>query len=228
MNEKKVLLFIVEGISDEVSFQSILENFFEKSKVKVAVMHGDITTKCKPSEIKSKISYRLTEFCSIYKIHFPEDVIKIIHLVDTDGAYVSDDCIQSKNCKEVEYTEEAIFTSKPEDIKERNSTKSVILNTLSTIKKLNHTSYEIYYFSRNLEHVLHNKSENLTDEDKKKLSEDFDDEYADNLESFLRFIKESDFAVKGDYKESWNFIKQDTNSLKRYSNFHLFFNQKEP
>ena len=33
------------------------------------------------------------------------------------------------------------------------------------------------------------------------------------------------FAVEGNYKDTWNFIQQDTNSLKRYSNIHLLFDK---
>lgn len=88
-------------------------------------------------------------------------------------------------------------------------------------------NYTVYFLSRTLEHVLHNRIENLTDQDKTELSEAFDDSYADNLEGFLAFIADKVFAVKGDYKQTWDFIKQDTNSLKRYSNLHLLFEAKK-
>lgn len=88
-------------------------------------------------------------------------------------------------------------------------------------------NYTVYFLSRTLEHVLHNRIENLTDQDKTELSEAFDDSYADNLEGFLAFIADEVFAVKGDYKQTWDFIKQDTNSLKRYSNLHLLFEAKK-
>ena len=39
------------------------------------------------------------------------------------------------------------------------------------------------------------------------------------------FICDKEFAVEGSYVETWNFIKQDTHSLKRYTNFQLFFDE---
>ena len=33
------------------------------------------------------------------------------------------------------------------------------------------------------------------------------------------------YAVKGSYRETWKFIKIDENSLKRFSNFYLFFKE---
>lgn len=225
MNERKVLLFIVEGTSDKVSFQSVLENFFEQFNVKVAVMYCDITIKDSPTpaEIKSIMSNKIDEFCSIEKIHFPEDVAKIIHLVDTDGAFIPDVNIHLKISGEIEYTNNSILTVNPESIKRRNKTKSSIVNKLATMGNLNSVEYKVYYFSRNLEHVLHNNSSSLTKEDKTRLSENFDDTYAENLNGFLDFIKDKIFAVPGDYKQTWDFIKQGVNSLNRYSNFYLLF-----
>ena len=37
--------------------------------------------------------------------------------------------------------------------------------------------YEIYYFSRNMEHVLHDRAENLTDDEKEDLAFDIADQY---------------------------------------------------
>ena len=39
-------------------------------------------------------------------------------------------------------------------------------------------------------------------------------------------VAKEDFVIKGDYKETWQFIKEDCNSLNRYCNFHLYFNMK--
>ena len=41
--------------------------------------------------------------------------------------------------------------------------------------------YEIYYFSRNMEHVLHDRAENLTDDEKEDLAFDIADQYTDQL-----------------------------------------------
>ena len=80
----------------------------------------------------------------------------------------------------------------------------------------------MYYFSCNLEHVLHNEV-NLSDELKMEYAERFSDSYYKIESAFIDFIRDEQFAVTGDYKETWEFIKLNGNSLKRYSNFHLFF-----
>lgn len=55
----------------------------------------------------------------------------------------------------------------------------------------------------------------------------FSDSYYKTEATFVDFIRDEQFAVKGDYKETWEFIKLNGNSLKRYSNFHLFFEYKK-
>ena len=40
----------------------------------------------------------------------------------------------------------------------------------------------------------------------------------DHLPDFLTFICDSEFSVKGDYRESWSFIQDGLHSLERYSN----------
>jgi len=80
----------------------------------------------------------------------------------------------------------------------------------------------MYYFSCNLEHVLHDE-QNLDDNLKSRYSYDFEDKYYGRELEFKSFIQDSIFSVKGDYNETWNFIKSDNNSLNRFSNFGLFF-----
>jgi len=47
-----------------------------------------------------------------------------------------------------------------------------------------------------------------------------------NEDAFVEFIRNEEFAVQGEYRETWEFIKLNGNSLKRYSNFQLFFQKK--
>jgi predicted small metal-binding protein len=223
--EKKVLLFIVEGTSDEVSFESVLDAFFDSLDVHVAVMHCDVTVQDNPNpgEIKRILAEHVHSFCRIEKIN-QNDIQKIIHLVDTDGAFIPSSCvIQQKSGNNLVYTESQILAPDVHHIQSRNEIKAAVLRNLCSMKTLANIPYEIYYVSRTLEHVLHNKIETLSDDEKETLSNNFDDKYAENLQSFLSFIADHSFAVPGDYKATWDFIKQKTNSLNRYSNVHLIF-----
>ena len=45
MAKKKVMLFIVEGPSDETSLSTVLNRIFNSSTVKFQVVHGDVLTR---------------------------------------------------------------------------------------------------------------------------------------------------------------------------------------
>ena len=74
--------------------------------------------------------------------------------------------------------------------------------------------------SCNLDHVLHNKL-NSTDEEKEADAHAFAKAYHDDTCAFVKFICESDFSVKGEYLDTWQFIKEEKHSLERYTNFGI-------
>lgn len=76
--------------------------------------------------------------------------------------------------------------------------------------------------SCNLDHVLYNK-QNSADSEKEEDALVFAKRYKDDMSGFLTFISESEFSVKGSYRESWSFIKQEAHSLNRYSNLGICF-----
>ena len=76
--------------------------------------------------------------------------------------------------------------------------------------------------SANLDHVLYNKL-NSSDKDKENDAFLFAKRYKDHLDEFLQFIADSDFSVVGDFKESWEFIKEGKHSLERHTNLRICF-----
>ena len=223
MQSKKVVLFIVEGITDEISIGYIITKLNRDNKVFFQIVNKDLTSdySSDSSNIIKKIYDQIK--CSMEEKHFiKNDIIKVIHLIDTDGVYAKEECIKYKDVKNVEYKSENIYTNNVDKIKQRNIRKSQILNKLSTTKEISKIPYEVYFFSTNLEHVLHN-IQNAMDSEKQKLAEEFQDRYYDRPEDFIEFINKEEFAVPGSYSETWEFIKNDNNSLKRYTNFGLWF-----
>jgi len=223
---KKIVLFIVEGITDKNSFALVLSKIIEKDKiVKFKIINGDITTKngVNAGNIHKKITDYIKEFIdgNVYK---KSDILNIIHLVDTDGAYISDDLVLKKDVDNIEYNTQNIYAKNIDNIKKRNKQKSQILSKLSSTNAVYvNLPYRIYFFSSNLEHVIHNK-QSVCPEEKRKYSEQFEDKFVTNPANFIEFMSSLEFALNGEYKETWEFIKKDTNSLKRYTNFNLYLN----
>ena len=128
--EKKVVMVIVEGPSDENAIGGILKEHFSSKEVQFAVVHGDITSDFtttkdnvlikigdKVEEIRNKYGYRSNDFVSI------------IHITDTDGAFTKD-CIKQSGVKDIQYYEDHIETDDVSKVEKRNKHKSEILSKL--------------------------------------------------------------------------------------------------
>lgn len=220
---KKVVFVIVEGPSDDAALGVLLNRLYDKSKVHIEIMHGDITTDLKidPSDIVSALGDIVKNYAATMhfsKSHFQE----VIHLVDMDGAFVPDTSImENPDANKPVYSLTEIQTARPEQLLLRNKHKQSKINRISTLKKVWGTiPYRAYYMSCNLDHVLYGKL-NSSDDEKENDAYAFAKKYKDNIDGFLTFISDSDFSRMDGYKESWNFIKKDLHSLERHTNFGL-------
>lgn len=220
---RKLILFLVEGITEEISFGLIFSEIFEDKEIEFQIARGDITTRngVDSRNVIEVINEEVLSFLD--KEHYNiGDILEIIHLLDTDGAYISEDLIEKHDKYKNYYYVDKLCTRHPENTKKRNDKKSKIMDRLSSHSKINGISYNAYYLSCNLEHVLHNDA-NIDDNLKVEKAEEFSERYYEKESDFLDFIRAESFAVEGSYKESWEFIKQGSNSLNRYSNLYLVF-----
>ena len=220
--EKKIILVIVEGPSDETALGRCLRAIFSSEEVAVKVMFCDITTV--EDNFCDDISARVGNVINDYLNENPglrrDDILRVIHIVDTDGAFLSDKFILKHSVRETVYSEEEIKTYNVRSFIRTRNNKKRNLKLLFGKKKINGIAYNIYYMSCNLEHALHGKI-NCSDWQKRLLSEAFDDEYGDDVEKFKKFICESCFSVIDPYDKSWIFIQQGKESLKRHTNIGL-------
>lgn len=223
MARKKVVLFIVEGISDKDSLEILLDELLEENnEVIFQVVGGDITADrdIKKSNIKNGITNIIKD--SGKRKFKPSDYREVIHLVDMDAAFISEENIyEDITLDKFIYKDDGIYANKINRIIERNNRKQGLLNLLtSTNKVYGSVPYRVFYFSCNLEHVLHN--ERIVEKNLKvEYANKFQDKYIDDLDAFINLICNSEFSVKKEYKESWEFIKQDNNSIKRFTNFNI-------
>lgn len=223
MARKKIMLFIVEGPTDETSLSTVLSRIFSSDTVHFRVVHGDVLTRdfVAPDKIVAAVNEQVKLFRgSVYK---PGDFCKIVHLADTDGAFIPESAVVKETLEEKQYpfyTNTRILTPEPENILDRNARKSRNMARLSSIGKIGGIPYSFYYFSCNLDHVLHGRN-NLSETEKIMCSRAFDLRYADAPDAFIRFMKDESFAVRGTYQETWAFIKEGTRSLERHSNFGI-------
>ena len=256
--KRKIVLFLVEGKSDrealQIAVSELYEMIDEEIEVFFPVIHGDMEEKggdittCLYKDKRSRtwwVSPRniedaiydlfLEEFFDEMKI-MPKDVTEVIQVVDLDGAYIPDECIvpdpDLPEEKSPHYSETRIECVDVEKIKDRNRRKRENLDDLSarkTIKIKSQTKpYSVYYFSSNLDHFLH-RDANLDYWEKRALADSFSRGFLGNPGEFVRTIAEDPGASGGmTYEESWNFIKEGTNSLNRHTNFDILLNRLAP
>ncbi len=223
MSRKKIIFVIVEGPSDEDTLGVLLNRIYDSNFVYIHVMHCDITTELNinPSNIVSKIDKLVKRYAG--RTFSSTDFCQIIHITDTDGAFIPNDAIvEDKSVIKPFYTETNIRTHRKTGIENRNQRKRENLNRLSSTYEIWNIPYRVYYMSCNLDHVLYGKM-NSTDAEKKNDAFSFAKKYRNNVPNFINYISKSDFSVADDYLQSWQYIREGLHSLERHTNFGLCF-----
>ena len=193
---------------------------------------GDITTSSfvKPSNIETKITNRFIMPATKKDGIYPKKIAKIIHIVDLDGAYIPDENVvpysdEHQGNEKPYYDGEGgrIETADVSAIIDRNDRKRKNLEHLLTLPeqkikvRTKSIPYEIYFFSSNLDHFINNDANVETG--KKYLADQFIRSYGLDTEEFAKYFFEDECSVGHmGYKESWEFIKENSNSVKRYTN----------
>ena len=176
-----VILFIVEGPSDQDAITAFIANEVVKQNIRVTVkvMHGDILTKYSgynkefsvdSSNVKGEIKKLILEYLnsttvksSYIKIN---DIRKIYYMTDTDNCFLKTEA-HSVN-KKVEF--------------------------------------EVIFFAHNLEHVIDENSNKLTDEEKEQIASDFAVESLNDRNYFIKTFTTS-LMTWDSFKESYKGIK---------------------
>lgn len=220
--KRKVVFVIVEGPTDDDALGTILNRIYNDNLVFVHIVHGDITTRkgVNSSNILSQLGDMVKYGMRINRWQ-KNNIQEIIHIVDMDGAYVSDEFVtyDSAAVKPI-YSTEEIRTCNADGIKKRNEIKRENLDKISSTSTLCGIPYQVYYLSCNLDHALYGKL-NSSDAEKEDDAHKFSKKYKDDIVGFIDFISESDFSKCGDYLESWRFIKESKHSLERYTNLGI-------
>lgn len=226
MSRKKVVIVIVEGGTDEACISLILSKLDKNTEFHFSVAHGDITADYKSSQsnIRSRINDIVKNEKSIYK-YKTKDIIGVLHIVDTDGAFISDDnIVEDSKYDKAFYDNNIIRISDRRKIIERNALKSSILCKLIATHDINEIPYGVFFMSANLDHVLHGKA-NCSDAEKVRNALNFKKSNKDRIFEFINYLETAGIGMKCGYRESWAYIQSDTNSLQRYTNITIFLSE---
>lgn len=209
-------------MSDDTALGIALSQIYDKDSVYIHIMHGDITARKggDPQNIVGKIGNDVRYYAKSQ--HYTAKHFKrIIHIVDTDGAYIPDGkVIDNQDCQNPRYESDGIYTKDVKGIISRNKQKRDNLYRLRSCGSIWNIPYRVYYMSCNLDHVLYDKR-NSTDEEKEKDAYAFAKRYKNDCAGFVKFICESAFSVNGSYSNLWKHIEKSSNSIERYTNLSI-------
>lgn len=165
-----------------------------------------------------------------------DDILKVIQIIDTDGAFIPVENVKQAKDTVTSYTEEFIYAKDKTRLLTRNMRKREIVYELKDkkfIKKIDDNSqeiyrldYQVYFMSRNLEHALYNMEEDYDDDKKTDLAYDFSERYEGKPDELKEYLQCQEIKICGTYQETWEHIFTGINSLRRGSNLHLIFEDR--
>lgn len=217
----------MEGPTDEDALAEKFTKLVAEHGIEFDVLHTDITADegMTAKYIEKKIKEEIGKYLRKNPFLKAKDILKIIQIIDTDGAFIAPPLVKQSENGKTEYFDTYISAKNKDRLVRRNISKRGIVYSLYNCNIVAGYPYEIYYFSRNMEHVLHDKAEGLKNEEKEDLAFEIADQYHEEPEKFLQFLYDDAFHVPGTYKETWEFIMKEDHSLKRYCNVAVFFEQ---
>ena len=236
--KKKVVLFIVEGLSDMAALERPLQNLLEGNEQGIEatflIAECDVTSDFRnnPSNIEQKINrFYFEPFFSANDFYYPKDVMEVVHIVDLDGTFIPEENCYAFDAEHFAtgrfvYDPPYVYGETAEAVIARNRQKALNIKhllTLDTIKVDSKTCpYSIFFFSSNIDHYLHDRL-NLCGREKIERAERFADCCDEDPEWFVRRICQHAQALKGmTHEESWAYIMEGANSVKRHTNFNIY------
>lgn len=223
---KPTVLFIVEGGSDETALKRILKKLYKKKEINFEVTDGDITSDefVNVQNVEEKIFKIVKKFMNDKKLS-KNNIIQIVQIFDTDGAFIKKEFIEKGESSKFEYTLNSIRCKYPRKVEERNERKSKVMNYLLNIQDIKGISYDKYFMSCNLDHALYNE-QNLSEELKQDYADEFYKIFKDAPRAFVEFLRtEVVNGVPSSYPQSWKYIKEGLHSLERHTNLNIYFDK---
>lgn len=241
-NRANIVIVIVEGGSEIKSLGPVLSALYDNTNPNYIVMfpamvddgskdRGDFTTKfgVNPKTAAGCINKLYIDPLLRRDGLTPDCVGEIIHIVDMDGAYIEDSDIVYEPTKEKYYydNEGKLLTSNVEFAKKRNAMKRENIDKLYALDFINcggtSIPYSIYFFSSNLDHVLHGDANMPFGYEKVRRAEEFAEKYEDNPRDFLEAIESIPGTLVGmTYEETWSYIRErGRHSIEPHTNINV-------
>lgn len=103
-SKRKIIFIIVEGISDQTAIAAAMSKLIRTENVIVEFTRGDITTEfgISPANIASKVGNFIKDYSKPYS-YKASDYLEVIHIIDTDGAFIGNDRVLEASIEKTLY-----------------------------------------------------------------------------------------------------------------------------
>lgn len=145
--EKKILLFLVEGSTDSTSLGLVMSRLVETADVRFAVLGGDLCYRYRiTAENAARTVMRpVNGFLQRYRLK-KSDLIQIVHVIDTDGAFIPPTRVFHGGDERAHYAADKIVTLSDESMRARNEMKTCAAEALSGLRSVEKIPYAFYFF----------------------------------------------------------------------------------
>lgn len=244
----RIILFLVEGASEvralETPIAAMLEQVDPFINAEFQVMldrhrytrdekeGGDITSKTgvSPDNVAHVVErVFLTPFFRNSGL-YPSDVERIVHIMDTDGAFIPDDCIAKApdGVERYVYESDRLLVPSVDRAIARNAQKRANMLALASLPSIKAGSktvpYGVYFFSSNLDHYLYGEA-NLKQSLKESMAKEFAEACCMRPSLFYDKMQGDDRYCSCDYATSWDRIQQGTESLSPHCNLGVLVSE---
>lgn len=147
--ERKTVLFIVEGKSDKTALEKIFKVIYKRNRnIEFKFTEGDISSDLTITKdnVEGRIYEIVSNFMKDKKLN-KSDIYQIVQIFDMDGAYIPETAIEVGVEYDFVYTTTNIFCKEVERVKVRNVQKQAIMNYLLSIHEIKSIPYEMYFMS---------------------------------------------------------------------------------
>lgn len=243
MAKKKVVLFIVEGTTDEDFLGFVLENLIDKRIIHYEVYRGDITAEIdfQENNIKTRINGCVKNFLAREDYLQEKDIEKVVLVSDLDGCFIPAKPEWVRECpgevQRNEYYSDCIKTVNREEQIGTMHRKSRNLRIASTMKKVGGKfQFSAFYLSCNREDAF-GYSKNHSNEEKEDITDYLYDRYYGNSLLFIRdlfnllekVVGSENLLLSEDdlYALSWKAVQEKNKSLLPGSNLFCFLQKNQ-
>ena len=211
---KKAIVLIVEGITDEMIFQTFIDQMLEKHDLTVKIVHGDAFSDYWNSSKAPKliIGDIMKEVREQTKFQL-SDIVFIAQIIDIDGIYIPEEDFAVDSAVLIDAGKTYVYSLETTQVITKNTQNQTSLKRTWAEKKkkvetlksgFSYSSanipYMLFYNSLTLEHVTNGKISKQ--EDKNNEAFNFILNLEQNIENYLSFFQTKDESSS--FKESWD------------------------